>query len=86
MNMQTIYILIAIAVLAIVARRMRGIWKRQENTFSPLAGLAFGFILAGILFTSERLLSYGLMGIGVILAVVDIFVSKRRPANNPPKV
>jgi RsiW-degrading membrane proteinase PrsW (M82 family) len=86
MNMQTANILIAIVALAIVALLVFVVkGKRQEKTLSPLAGLAFGFILAGILFTSERLISYGLMGIGVALAVVDMFVSKRGQVDNPPK-
>ncbi len=40
---------------------------------TPLTGLAFGFILAGIIFGDDRLIGYSLLGIGVILAVIDIF-------------
>jgi len=39
---------------------------------SPLAGLAFGFVLAGIFFDSNRFLGYGLIGVGVILAIIDM--------------
>jgi hypothetical protein len=92
MNIQTVYILIAIAALAIIIALLvfvvRG--KRVEKNLSPLTGLAFAFILAGIFaevfFGAGRLINYGLMGIGVILAVVDKFASKRGQANNPPKV
>jgi hypothetical protein len=35
--------------------------------------LALGFVLAGILFGIERLIGYGLMDIGVLLAVIDIY-------------
>jgi hypothetical protein len=31
-----------------------------------------GFVLAGILFGENRLVGYALLGIGVILAVIDI--------------
>jgi hypothetical protein len=34
--------------------------------------VAFAFILAGILFSANRLVGYGLMGVGVVLAVIDI--------------
>lgn len=46
---------------------------RNKNRLSPLAGLAFGFILAGIYFRDNRYLGYGLIAVGVILAVIDIF-------------
>jgi len=67
----TIVILLVVALLVFVARR-----NQQEKRLTPLAGLAFGFVLAGILFGDDRFIGYGLMGVGVILAVVDIFRSK----------
>jgi len=67
----TIVILLVVALLVFVARR-----NQQEKRLTPLAGLAFGFVLAGILFGGERFIGYSLMGVGVILAVVDIFRSK----------
>jgi hypothetical protein len=47
--------------------------NKKEKRLTPLAGLAFGFILAGIFFGDNRLIGYGLMGVGVLLAIVDIF-------------
>jgi len=68
------YILVSIVVLAIVALLVFFVNKgKSENRINPLAGLAFGFVLAGILFGDNRLVGYGLMGVGVMLAVVDIF-------------
>ena len=67
------YVAISIVVLAVVAVLVflvRG--KRAENRITPLAGLAFAFVVAGILFGEDRLVSYGLMGIGIVLAVADI--------------
>ena len=69
----SIYIVLAIVILAVIATVvffMRG--KAASNRFTPLAGLAFGFIIAGILFGENRFVGYGLMGIGVLLAVADI--------------
>jgi hypothetical protein len=74
MNTSQIYIGAGIIILAVIAlfvfleRRHRG-----EKGLSPLAGLAFAFVLAGILFGNDRLVGYSLMGIGVVLAVVDMF-------------
>jgi hypothetical protein len=83
MNVSQMYIAVSIIVLAIVA----GLWffvserkKSREQRLTPLAGLAFGFILAGLFFGAERLIGYGLTGIGVILAVVDII--RRLQAKN----
>ena len=74
MNASQIYIAISIAVLAVIALLVIFLGKsRKENRLTPLAGLAFGFILAGIIFGRDRLIGYSLLGIGVILAVIDIF-------------
>jgi len=75
MNASQIYIFISIAVLAVIAALLVVISRRkgfQEKAFTPLAGLAFGFILAGLFFGQERLIGYSLTGIGVALAVVDM--------------
>jgi hypothetical protein len=70
MNIQ---IYVAIGVLVIIAVLFFLVGRnRSENRLTSLAGLAFGFILAGIVFGSNQFLGYGLLAIGVILAVVDI--------------
>jgi hypothetical protein len=71
-GMPSIYIAISIVVLAVVAVLLFLTGKRKENRLTPLAGLAFGFVLAGIVFGASRFVGYGLLGIGVILALVDI--------------
>jgi hypothetical protein len=68
-----IYILISVVVLIIVALLIffvRG--APREKTLTPLASLAFGFILAGIIFGENRLIGYSLMGVGVILSIIDM--------------
>ncbi len=72
------YVAISIVVLAVVAILVflvRG--KRAENRITPLAGLAFAFVVAGIIFGEDRLIGYGLMGIGIVLAVADIWNRSR---------
>ncbi len=78
MNASLPFILISIIVILIVAVLFFFVSKnRSENRLTPLAGLAFGFILAGILFGENRYLGYGLMGVGVIIAVIDIINGAR---------
>ena len=68
------YIILSIVVLSIVALLVFFVSKdNKENRLTPLASLAFGFVLAGMFFGDNRFVGYGLMGIGVILAIVDIF-------------
>jgi amino acid transporter len=79
MNTQLPYIILAIIVLLIVAALVFFVGKnKSKNRLTPLAGLAFGFILAGILFGENRILGYSLLGIGVILAVIDIIIKARQ--------
>jgi amino acid transporter len=73
-----IYILISIAVLLVVAVLLLFVKKKGKNKkerrpkLTPLAGFAFAFIITGILFGDNRLIGYSLIGIGVLLAVIDI--------------
>lgn len=74
MSTSQIYIGVSVAVLAIVALLLFLVGKnRRRKRLTPLAGLAFGFILAGILFGENRLIGYSLLGVGVLLAVIDMF-------------
>ena len=84
MNTSQIYIAISIATIAVIAVLLyRKGWRKEQKGLTPLAGLAFGFILAGILFSEERFVSYSLMGVGVVLAVVDIInQTKRKKSDN----
>jgi nucleoside permease NupC len=73
MNISQIYVAISIVALAVVALLVFLVSKnRKANRLTPLAGLAFGFILAGIIFGNDRLIGYSLLGVGVLLAVIDI--------------
>lgn len=75
MEASQIYILIAIVALLIIAILVFFIKKnKKEKTMTPLAGLAFAFIIAGIVFGDDRLIGYSLMGVGVLLAIIDMFI------------
>lgn len=74
MNISQIYIAVSIVVLAVIAFLVFFVIKgRKENRLTPLASLAFAFTVSGIIFSTDRLIGYGLMGVGVLIAVVDIF-------------
>ncbi|OHD20331.1 MAG: hypothetical protein A2Y38_22650 [Spirochaetes bacterium GWB1_59_5] len=67
-----VYIAIFIALLAIIASVLvikRKTWKRVP--LRPLSGLALLFIIAGIVFGRFRLLGYGFVSVGAVLAIVD---------------
>ncbi len=71
--MQQVYIIVAIGALAIIAALLIFTKKiKPETKLSPLAALSFAFVIAGIIFGESRLVGYSLMGIGVLIALVDI--------------
>ncbi|MDP4261368.1 MAG: hypothetical protein Q8941_02445 [Bacteroidota bacterium] len=78
MNSSIIYILIATVVFAAITIYFFLIKPGgQPRKLSPLASLAFAFIVAGIFFGEKQWLGYGLMGTGVLLAIADIAVKYR---------
>jgi hypothetical protein len=78
------YIIISILVLFVVVVFVVTILRdRSSDRLTPLAGLAFGFIIAGILFGGNRTLGYSLIGVGVLLALIDIFRSQRAGQRSP---
>lgn len=78
MNSSQVYILISIIVLAGIMVALALTRKKMQKPLSPLAGLSFAFVLAGLIFGESQTVGYGLMGVGVILAVIDI-VRKIKP-------
>jgi hypothetical protein len=79
MSSSQIYIAIAIAALAVIAVVYFFIVrKKPQAKFSKLAGLAMVLILAGIIFGESRVVGYGLIGAGVLLAIVDIVRKMRK--------
>jgi lipopolysaccharide export LptBFGC system permease protein LptF len=74
MNMhQQIYIAIAVGVLAIIAVLMIIFKKKKPQAkLSTLSALAFVFVIAGIAFGDSRLVGYSLIGVGIVLALIDM--------------
>ncbi len=79
MDASQVYILISIIILAIVAIVLYfASRKKSKEGLSKLAALAFAFIIAGIIFGEDRLIGYSLLGVGVFLALVDIYYKLRQ--------
>ncbi len=68
-----IVVLLIIAILVFFVRK-----NKKQKPLTPLASLAFGFIMAGIVFGESRLVSYSLMGTGVLLAIIDAIIKLKK--------
>ncbi len=76
----TTWVLISIAALLAVAGLVFFLGKnRQANRLTPLAGLAFAFIIVGLVFgdPQQNWIGYILMGVGVALALADMWRRSR---------
>ncbi len=69
-------VLVLLALMAVIFLLRRG---QVHSRLTPLAGLAFACILAALVFSDDRWLGYGLIGLGVILAIVDM-IQRRKAA------
>jgi hypothetical protein len=81
MNTSQLYILLSIIVLVLVALLFFIVNKNKtgkEKNLSPLAGLASALLLAGLFFGENRFIGYGLIGVGVILALIDMINKLRK--------
>lgn len=73
------YILVAIIALLIIAIVMFFVRKnKKQEKLTHLAGISFVFIIAGMLFGDSRAVGYTLIGIGILLALIDIFRKMRK--------
>ena len=82
MNASKIYIIMSVSILVIVALLVFFISRRKRDVaLTPMTVLSFGFILTGILYSSDRSLNYILMGIGVTLAILDMLrkIREKKP-------
>jgi len=72
MDVSQAYILVSIVILLVIAVVVFFVRGRKRERLTPMAAFAFAFVIGGIAFGDNRLVGYGLIGIGVLLAVVDI--------------
>jgi membrane-bound ClpP family serine protease len=69
----TLAVLLFVAVLVFVFNR-----GGQHNRLTPLAAIAFCLIIAGILFNANQIVAFGLMGVGIVLAVLDVCLRRKK--------
>ena len=64
-------------VLALVVFILRR--GKKPQSFTPLTSIAFMFVIMGIIFSgSGRWFTYGLIGAGAVLAIVDIIMKQKK--------
>ncbi len=68
--MQVLYIGISIAVLAAILVLLV-LNRRKTRRISTLTMLGMTMVVLGIIFDDSRWISYSLMGVGVLLAIID---------------
>jgi hypothetical protein len=71
------YVLVVILALAVLAVLVLLGGRGGGSRLTPLAGVAFACVVFGIAFGEDRLVSYGLIGAGVALAIVDMILKQR---------
>jgi hypothetical protein len=78
MNISQIYIAVTIVGFAVIAALVLfGSKGKTQNRLTPVASLAFLFTIAGLFFGDNPFVGFGLIGVGVILAVVDMYLKSK---------
>jgi hypothetical protein len=77
--MSTVAVYLVILVIAGLAILMDLVlvYNKKKRSLSRLAGLAFAFVIAGIFLGGQKLIGYSLLGIGIMLAIIDILQKAR---------
>jgi len=78
MELSQIYITIIALTLAIIAALAVFVIKKMGFRLSKLAALAFVFIITGIVFNENKLVSYGFTTAGIALALLDIIKKAKK--------
>ena len=73
MTGSAVFIYVALIILAAITLVVLILKTSAKNRqLSPLAGLSFVILLAGIIFGDEQWYGYGLMAVGISLALLAI--------------
>ena len=81
MTPQQIYVAVAIAAAALILALI-ALFVGKSRKVKALTGLALAFVLAGLLFGESRVVGFGLLGVGVLLAVIDLVLTLRDRAQD----
>lgn len=72
MSAVAVYLVILIIAGLAILMDLVLVYKKKKRGLSRLAGLAFAFVIAGIFLGGQKLIGYSLLGIGILLAIIDI--------------
>jgi len=64
----SVAILVILALLIFLVRK-----NKEKNSLSPLTILAIGLASAGTIYTSDRFLSFSLLGAGMAVALFEMW-------------
>ena len=81
----TPYILISVVAFLLVALFLIALFlrtKKQNKPLSKLGALSLVLVIGGIAFGENRAVGYSLIGIGLLLAVLDIIKKSRSKNEN----
>jgi lipopolysaccharide export LptBFGC system permease protein LptF len=79
MEIDQVNLPLVVAILSIIILILIMFSQNSESKkLTPLAGLAFGFIVAGAIFGKNKFLGFGLFGTGIILSIIDIIIKNRK--------
>ena len=76
------YIFLSAAILAVVIDCIVFFvnLQRSESRLTRMVARALAFVLVGLIVGSNRLIGYGLVGVGGTLAIVDLFTRRKTTA------
>lgn len=72
MSAVAVYLVILIIAGLAILMDLVLVYNKKKRGLSRLAGLAFAFVIAGIFLGGQKLIGYSLLGIGILLAIIDI--------------
>ena len=72
-----LFMVASIAIFAIIGY-MFYIGIIRGKRLSALAGLAFAFVIVGMVFGDDRSIGYSLIGIGIIIAIIDMVLKPKK--------
>jgi len=72
MNPSSIYLVILIITGVALMLNLLFVYNKQKRRLSRLAGVAFAFVIAGVFLGGQQWVGDSLLGVGVILAIIDI--------------
>ena len=69
-------IIIGLFVMMLIRRRRSG--NQQSNTLTSLTSAAVICVIIGITFGEERWIGYGFIGLGMLLAIIDMLTQLKK--------